>query len=131
MPGAIVAELLTLAKKLNNYEIDPVTGLKVLWVDTTHYKVVCPAAKRWFLISGVVNRNVSSTVNVTLHNVGDVAIDTLLVEGAAAALNSYPEAAYQVGAQRVLDAGEYIQAYFGTAQDAGSWATCVVLEVDV
>jgi len=127
----IVTELLTIARKLNNYEIDPVTGLKVLWTSTTEYKAVVPIAKRWFVMGGLANRNVSSTVNVRVHNSSDAIFGTLAIVTAAAGPATYPSAAFFIGTPWVLDAGEYVLISFGTAQDAGSYCSCVVLEVDV
>lgn len=127
----IVAELLTLAKKINNYEIDPITGVQVLWIDSTHFTGTVPLNKRWFVLGGVVNRNVSSTVIVALRDSSNATICHLLDEGAAMGLKTFPEADKQIGRDWILDAGEDFYMLFGTAQDAGSYANCVVLEVDV
>lgn len=127
----ITTDLLTVAKKINHYEIDPVTGLQVLWVDTTHFTATVPTGKRWFVLGGVVNRNVSSTVIVVLRDSANKTIGYLLDEGAATGTKTFPEPDFQIGRDGILDAGEDFYMLFGTAQDAGSFANCTVLEVDV
>ncbi|GAG75607.1 unnamed protein product [marine sediment metagenome] len=65
----IVTDALTLATKINNYDIDATAG--GLWTSTTIYEVTVPAGKRWFLIGGVVNRAVSATLTGRVFNAAD------------------------------------------------------------
>ena len=125
----VVTDLLTVARKINNYDIDATAG--GLWTDTTHYKVTCPVGKRWFLIGGVVVRAVSATLEGYVKDSSDKIIGYLISETAAATSNMYPEYAFQVGNYIVLDVGEYVELVFGVAQNASSYASCMVLEVDV
>jgi len=132
----IYAELLTLAKKFNNYEIDPVTGLKVLWLSTTSFRAVVPTGKRWFVIGGVVNRNVSSTLTITIRDSSNALILRIQYLAAATGISLWPSTYSDIANMDIvnpipLDAGEYFDLLFGTAQDAGSYASCMVLEVDV
>ena len=132
MSRGISAELLTFARKLNNWEEDPVTGLKVLWTSTTHFIAEVPADKRWFLFGGVADRNVSSTLYAYVKDASDEIILLLAYHSAGTSMASYPIEA-NVGKTIfpfVMDEGEYVDLTFGTAQDAGSKASCVVLEVD-
>lgn len=123
--------LLALARLVDNYEIDPVTGLKVLWLSTTSYRAVVPTGKRWILLGGLVNRNVSSTYSGHIYNSDNKAVMRIANQGAATGLHAYPESGFQTGEAYRLDSGWYLDLAFGTAQDAGSYATCMVLEVDV
>lgn len=125
------SDLLTLARKVNNYEIDPVGGLKVLWIDTTHFTGTVPLYKRWIVLGGIINRNVNSTVIVALRDVSNNTITHLLDEPAATGLKVYPESDFQIGRDWILDPGEDFYMLFGVAQDAGSYANCVVLEVNI
>lgn len=127
--SGIYTELLTLAKKHNNYAVDATGG--GLWVNTTHYIAEVPASKRWFVLGGVINRAVSSTVYVISRDTADKEIIRHLDEGAATGLKTWPEADFSSGNPIILDASEQIYMHFGTAQDASSYATCIVLEVDV
>lgn len=126
----ITTDLLTVAKKLNHYEEDATAG-GTHWIDTTHYKVVCPSTKRWFLIGGHVARDVSSTVIGYILNSSDEIIVKVLDEGAATTSKMYPESAYHVETMHIIDGGEYLQMSFGTAQGASAKATCIVLEIDI
>lgn len=128
---SIIANLLTTAKKIDNYEIDPVTGDKVLWTSTIAYKATVPAGKRWFFLGGIVDRNVSSTVNGHIRNSADKYLRTLIEEAAGTGEKFYPEYIYGWPTPIVMDVGDYIHLHFGTAQDAGSWATAQVLEIDI
>lgn len=125
----ILARLLTVTKKVNNYALDATGG--GLWISTTEFRVTCPADKRWFLVGGVVKRNVSSTLIGYIRDVSDNLLFKLCDESAAASTTSFPEADYQIGTMPIMDAGEDLTLIFGTAQDAGSRASCVVLEIDV
>jgi len=128
----IVAELLTVARKLDNYEIDPVGGLKVLWTDTTHYNAVVPAGKRWFLFGGYGARDVVATAKIYCFNLNDKLVLKLGDFAAGAAGLWYPTTAEtgNIVFPYPLDAGEYVQILFSVAQTAGAYATCFVLEVD-
>ena len=131
----ISIDLLTLAKKIDNYEIDA-TGGTARWTTDKIYKNVVPAGKRWFVMGGVVNRDVASTFTVRIYNSGDKIVQHLDTQSAATGLSSWPSnvasAAVDAGAwPKPLDAGDYVQVTFATSQTAGAYASCVVLEVDV
>lgn len=135
MMSGIIAELLTVAKKLNNYEIYSASG--TLWTSTTVYTAVVPAGKRWFVLGGLINRNVSSTISIRVYDAADKHILNIGETAAATAYTTWP-CTVATGSRLhggiypiILDAGEYVTILFGTAQDTSSWATCVVLEIDV
>ena len=130
----IFVELLTLAKKVTNYALDATGG--GLWATTTKFKVTCPAGKRWFVIAGSINRAVSSTLDTRIYDESDVVLYMVDNQGAATGITSFPNktanaliapTAYPL----VMDAGDYLDMSFGTAQNASSWASFTVLEVDV
>ena len=125
----IVTDALTLARKIDNYNADATGG--GTWVSTTHYTVVVPAGKRWFFIGGFAKNDVNATMFIAVYDAGDNTLGFLLDEAATTTGKSYPEPDFQIGAQWVLDAGEYIQLTCGAAQGAGAYCSCVVLEVDV
>lgn len=131
---SLIVDLLTITQKLNNYAKDATgsgaTGT-TYWINTTHYRAIVPVNKRWFVIGGMVNRAVSSTVVVDLRDTGSDTMHRLMTETAAANLLAYPATAFQLGRGYVLDAGEEIYMTFGTAQDANSWVTFVVLEISM
>lgn len=129
--NSIIASLLTVAKKLNNYAIDATTPT-VFWPDTTHYIAEVPAGKRWILIGGVIYRDNSSALDVYLRDASDKLIGHLASYSAATGHAAYPEAA-NIGNPWliVLDEGEYVQGLLGTAQGTGAYGTCIVLEVSV
>ena len=127
----VVTDLLTVARKVDNYTVDATGG--GLWTDTTHYRATVPVGKRWFLYGGVAQRDVSATVNMALMNVADKMVHYLATHSAATALVAYPEAT-NTGSMMFpipLDVGEYVMMTFGVAQSTGAYATCIVLEVDV
>lgn len=114
---------------LTNYDIDATGG--GLWTDTTHYKVTVPAYKRWFLFGGNCYVTQNATCDVMLYNSDDKVINYLADYAAGTGHKPYPDGTFGAGLMRPipLDAGEYIQATFGAAQDATAYATCRVLEV--
>lgn len=127
-------DLLTLAKMKNNFEADATGG--TLWDTTTSFKVVCPPNKRWFLVGGYGSRAVSSTMQAYKKDAADNIILVLANVAAATGIVSIPNNgvavdSLQVSNYIVIDAGEYIEYVFGTAQNASSKAACVVLEIDV
>ena len=135
MNQAIFAELLTVAKKLNNYAENATGG--GLWTSTTEYRATVPAGKRWFVQGGCVNRDVSSTMNVNAYDASDDLLFFLDFQGAATGTTCWPNT--QAVAVRIqfpknglmLDAGEYILITLAVAQGVGAFANCVILEVDV
>jgi len=128
----IFAELLTLARKLNNYEVYG-AGAGPLWTSTTNYKAVVPAGKRWFLYGGVVFRSASATASINVYDAADKKIYTLGSHAAATGICHYPEAENtgSLAFPIPLDAGEYVDITLGAAQGATAYGTCVVLEVDI
>ena len=126
----IFAELLTVAKKVDNYEIYTGAG-DTYWVDTTHYRATCPAGKRWVLLGGMFSRDVSGTATTYVYNVGDELIAQLGYEAAATGRAGYPEWAQAKGTMWMFDAGDYVEIIFGAAQSTAAFASCVVLEIDV
>lgn len=127
----IVAGLLTKAKKLNNWDEDATAG--GLWTTDQTYIAKVPAGKRWFLYGGIVNPDVYSTVFVAFYNTADKVILELANYAAGTAAEPYPEVA-NVGQfifPVVMDAGEYVRAYFAVAQTGAAACSCVVLEVGI
>lgn len=129
----IITDLLTHAKKVDNYEEDATSG--TLWTSTTTFKVICPSTKRWFLIGGAAFRKQSSTMSAQIRNGADKVILYLGEHAAGATICGYPATTGGLTGvpttMPVLDAGDYVLLTFGTAQDSDSWATCVVLEIDI
>ena len=129
----VVTDLLTVARKLNNYEADATGG--TLWTSTTTFKCTVPVGKRWEFLFGYHKRDVSSTALVEIRDVSDDIIGSLDYQGAATAGVGYPNTSAGNNTlpkgRVVLDVGEYILITFGTAQGVGAYASCVVLEVDV
>ncbi|GAJ08745.1 unnamed protein product [marine sediment metagenome] len=126
----ITTDLLTHAKKINNREIYTASG--TLWIDTTHYKAVVPALKRWFFTGGTVQRDVSSTATVYIKDAADAIIFYADYQAAATTIYQYPDpTVMKAPLPRILDPGEYVEIFFGTAQSTAAYATCVVLEVDI
>lgn len=126
----ITIDLLTVAKKVNNYEKDA-TGVTALWPTDKIYKAACPTGKRWTLLGGITYRAVSSTLTVVLKDASDAIIAYLASASAATGYVMYPQTAFFIGTSHVMDAGEYIQADFATSQDANSFASCIILEIDI
>lgn len=127
MPGSIIALLLTLAKKDNNY----VATAAAFSDSTTLHKATVPAGKRWFLIAGYVKRDAAATLIITLRDSAGANIGKILDEAAGTTGVAYPEADFQVGTAYILDEAEWIQFDFGVAQGAGAYLSCMVLEVDI
>lgn len=128
----ILAELLTVAKLVTNYEKDA-TGVTTRWPDTTHYKVTVPSGKRWFFIGGIVNRTVSATVTVWVKDSSNNVLYQIDSKAAATGPLPYPSGTtYMIGNYPFpMDDGTYIEMIFGVAQDANAYASCMVLEVDI
>lgn len=123
---------LTRARKLDNYEKDA-TGATAKWPDTTHFIATVPAGKRWFLFGGNANRAVSSTMNSYVKDPSDNTILTLSYHGASTGSTPFPIATY-AGTHIFpwpMDVGDYVELLFGTAQNANSYASVHVLEIDI
>ena len=131
---SIFAELLTVAKLIDNYDIDATGG--GLWASTTTYKATVPVGKRWFFIGGTVNRTVSATLQAQINNAADKLIMYLGYASAATGKTAYPNTV-ESGTSMCppgfvpMDVGMYVLVTFGAAQNASAEASCLVLEVDV
>lgn len=131
----IFTELLTVAALRDNYEIDA-TGTTTLWPTDKLYKAEVPAGKRWFFICGSVDRNVSSTCTIRIHNNLDEVVTQLCGLAAATGIASYPSTddvstTLSMGSMIPMDPGWYVAMVFGTSQDASTYASALVLEVDL
>ena len=124
----ISVDLLTVAKKVNNYKADATAG--GLWTSTTEYKATCPAGKRWFLLGGIVYRDVSHTLTAIVRDAADKSLYYLSLKTAATGYTGFPDVANNIS-NYVIEAGEYVQLFFGGAQSTGAAASCVVLEIDI
>jgi len=116
-------------RKLNNFDVDATAG--GLWDDTTHYIATVPAGKRWILLGGVINRDVSATVKAYARDVSGNIILKMGDEAAGTGYSHYPETAFWIGTPLVLDSSEDVYLQFNVAQGGSAWATCVVLEVSI
>lgn len=126
-----IADLFAIAKKIDNYEKDA-TGATALWPSTTVYKAEVPANKRWFLIGGAFNRDVSSTASFYLKDSVDQVIGFFNTYSAGTGWHRFPlynGVLFPHGC--IGDAGDYFTIEFGTAQGASAEASCMVLEVSV
>ena len=132
----IFAELLTVAKLVDNYEIDA-TGTTAKWPTDKLYKAIVPAGKRWFFMGGAFKRDVASTSEVVIKNASDELVYQLDSFGSATTMAAYPSTTAQINTLArplgpiIMDAGGYVQLSFATSQTAGAHASCNVLEVDV
>lgn len=135
MSNAVMADLLTFARRLTNYDVDATAA--GLWVSTQAYTVVVPAGKRWFLYGGAFSRDVSSTCNAYVLDASNVAMMHLGTYTAATGLAGYPNPVSGGAIPGVpfagipIDAGEKISIQFAVAQSTAAFATAIVLEVDV
>jgi len=128
----VVTDLLTVAKKVNNYLINATTT----WTSTTTQKWTVPVGKRWFIVGGKVHRDVSSTIVVVITETGDGVIMSLGEGAAATGAFAFPSQASSANNQHmpympVVDVGEHVLVTLGTAQSTAAYVSCVVLEVDV
>ena len=128
----IFTELLTVAKKITTFLENATT----VFDSTTSHKLTCPTDKRWFLLGGMTSRDISSTLDVVIRNTDDEIVSWLEDTAAGTGTTSFPSSVAAtkhmiVTHPPVLDAGEYIEWMFGTAQDTAAIITCHVLEVDV
>lgn len=129
--NSVFAELLTLARRITNYDKDGTAGGR--WITTTNYTCTVPAGKRWYLFGGNINRAPSSTCSGAIYDSGDAIIHLLCDYSAGTGSTAYPETA-NVGNLVMpipMDEGDYFKMAFGTAQDANAYGTCLVLEIDV
>ena len=118
-----------------NYYIEDATdnaATNLKFDSTTEQKYTVPSGKRWYLIGGVVNRDVSKTLTITACDTSDKIIHSVAFASAGTGKHNYPTGvAGTANLHRpiILDAGEYIHIVFGDAQGAGAYASCVVIEV--
>lgn len=125
-------------QKVNNYIEDATsngTG-NDKFESTTLQEWTVPVGKRWLLLYGAVNRAVSSTLNWRILDSAGKVIAHLGALSAATGLSamistSDSGSTQGNGGPYILTTGEQVQLNFGTAQDANSYASCVVLEVDM
>lgn len=131
-------DLLELGEKVNNYISDATdNGTGNDKFDSTilmEYEV--PSGKKWIVIGGIVNRDVSSTMSVRAYNSSDEIIHQFISEGAATGITTWPHTTGTTGNMQgvraiILDEGDYVKLTFGTAQGASAEASCVVVEVDI
>jgi len=135
----IFAELLTLAKKVNNYIEDATdnAATNAKFTSTTTQEWTVPTGKRWFVLGGNFNWNVSATAIFQAHDSSDKIIGTLMKTTAITGDHPWPSILSSVmvsgdhASPWILDAGEYVKVTAGAAQGATATASCVVLEIDV
>lgn len=123
-----------LTDKLNNYVEDATTN----WDSTTEHILTVPANKRWIILGGVVNRDVSTgtaSLTITLHDSSDNIIGLLLFLGDGTGQIAYPnpveDKRIMSFSKLVLDANEYVKFVIGEAQGAGAYLSCMVLEIPI
>ncbi|GAI69232.1 unnamed protein product [marine sediment metagenome] len=126
-----IIELLAIARKVDNYENDPVAGLKVLWTSTTVFQATCPAGKRWFLLGGYIDRDVAATCVVRIRDSAANFLRSLSDAAASTVRIPLIENEFAQTGIFILDPGDYVHVYFGVAQGAAAFASCQVLEVDI
>ncbi len=106
------------------------TGAASFSESTSEHKDVVPAGKRWILLNGVVNRDASQTVNVSVRDSTDARIYWVLTEGAATGENQFPEdSLISSGKPIIMDPADYIHYQFGGAQSTAAFCRAVVIEV--
>lgn len=132
--NSIYTELLTLAKKLDQYAKDATgsgaTGT-TYWLDTTHYRATCPVDKRWLFQYGISYRDVSATQSAKTFDSSDNVLAYIRTDTAGTGETPMPEAGYVLPTPIIMDAGDYFENVFGVAQGASAYHTFTVLEVDV
>lgn len=124
--NSIFTELLTVTKKINNRLLSSAT-----WDSTTEHKFTVPTGKRWFVLDGGLSRDVSSDCKINIYDSGDNLIDGLGLASTATGTYWWPNATYPLYNPKVVDAGEYIDYLFASAQSTAAWIMCRVLEVGV
>lgn len=111
---------------VSNYEAYAAAGTS-FWADTTHYKVACPADRRWLFWYGSCYLSQNATCDVLLQDENDEIILYLADYAAGTATKHYPDTAL-FPSPIIMKEGWYIEATFGAAQDTDAYATCVVEE---
>lgn len=134
MNQAIMAELLTLAKKVDTYEVYAASGT-TYWSSTTTYEATVPVSKRWYFLYGMVDPDASATVAVHVKNSADKILTLLTNVAAGTAIISVPNTVASSTTLNpdgliVMDAGDYIGVTFGAAQGTGADVNFSFLEVD-
>ena len=95
------------------------------------HRATVPAAKRWFLTGGIINRDASETVQVYVKDASDQIIHWLSTKSAATGSHAWPEQALHPATKLiVMDPGWYVQFLFGGNQGAGAYLSCAALEID-
>lgn len=124
-----IADQLHYAKKVQLYLLNATTT----WDTTILYSWIVPAAKRWFIMGGMINRDASATVNVDLVDAANRSFNNLLSESAATGIHEWPDKLKTNfdPMPRILDAGEKIRFAFGAAQSTAAYISGWVLEIDV
>lgn len=123
-----VGDLLLLARKVTINLVNSAT-----WDTTILYEWIVPTAKRWFVMGGMINRDVNATVTVDAVDASDNSYFNLLAEAAATGVHEWPD----VGkinwphAPLILDPTEKIRFAFGVAQGATAYLRGMVLEIDI
>jgi len=126
----IGSQLFLKSRKTDHYEKYAVAGTSY-WVDTTHVKWTCPVSTRWILLGGSIYRSQSSTLTVAVYDSSDNIINYLSYKAAATGNTGFPDSTFTGNAIIIIDAGQYVQATFGTAQNTSAYASCVVIVIDV
>lgn len=125
--SGISAELLTVARKVDNY-LAPASA----WGALNSHEFTVPAGKRWWLYGGIVKRDVSETVSVYLRNGSDEPLLYTMSAGASTNVVHYPDPAVcPIYRPIPMDEGDHILVALGGNQGAGAYLSCIVLEVDI
>ena len=98
---------------------------------TIEHKITVPANKRWIILFGVVNRDQSSSLVITIHKSTDDCIGIISVEGEGTGRTAFPQNAGSYGPKGpiILKAGDYIKFVFGSAQGTGAYIGMQYLEL--
>lgn len=134
MSFGLVAEILTLARKVNTWEKYAASGT-TYWVDTTHYRITCPADVRMFILYGMHDASQSATRTVSVHNAADEIIQSVHYLAAGTGAVPVPDTVEVASTVSpavwplILDEGEYLEILFGAAQDTDAIASFTLLEI--
>lgn len=128
---SITADLLMRGPKVNYQYLDATST----WDSDTNHKAICPAGKRWFVLNGVVIRDVSSTATITVIDASDVILCYIQSVSAGTGDIGFMgnlDEHKSPGTTPLLriDEGEKIEFDFGTAQTGAASLNFTVIEVD-
>lgn len=99
------------------------------WDSTTQHVITVPAKKRWYLQYGRINRDVSSTLDISLRDTANSYFQLIATAAAGTSGVNFPEP--KDSRVYILDPGDDVIFVFGTAQSTAAYIHMRALEVDL